>query len=439
MSESELDGFQIQPAIDKVIGELGDTDRSRPVAIVAAFPAHFPLLAGEPSAFVRALKGLLTLLISSTKRDEVRLRVQLVPAGLPPIPGKQPPSGSPDPGGPWGLISVSDREGSFAPGSPILEQGEPIDRGEGREGLDYQEYERQIEAMGGMLWTEQPEPSATTIWVALPLKGAARSAPDVSFVREAVGSHLQDGQSGKTILFLTDDDSLSEFLVQELTSAGYRVVVCQAAIDFTGVARREQPDLAILDLQAREPSAFELARLLKQDPRLSPIPVLFLTTIPDPEGGYRMDTARFLVRSEGTGAMLTTIQTVLSSGVPPAERVLIVEPDEALREQMIMHVQAHGHPVVEAGSAEEALALVERTRIGVILANASTAQARDYWLIRQVKSVASGIKVYILSDSLSDRDGREAILRGAAGFGDTGRLPELLDKMKGEDQEPKGA
>jgi DNA-binding NtrC family response regulator len=133
--------------------------------------------------------------------------------------------------------------------------------------------------------------------------------------------------------------------------------------------------------------------------------------------------------------MLASIHTALSSGVPPAARVLVVESEDALREQMIVHIQAHGHPVVEAASAEEALALIERTRIGVVMVNAVLAQGRDYWLIRQIKRTASEIKIYVVSDSLSAEAGEEAILRGATGFGDTGRLPELLQKMEGDRKE----
>jgi DNA-binding response OmpR family regulator len=259
---------------------------------------------------------------------------------------------------------------------------------------------------------------------------------DISSVREAVGTHLSEGDDpNKSIQLCTEDDFLGEQLIQELVDAGYRVDHCQKTTEIISRAHHDPPDLIILDLQAREPSAFDLARIIKQDPVLARTPLLFLATIPDPEGGYRLDTASFIVRSEGTGAMLATIHTALSSGVPPAARVLVVEAEDAIREQMIVHIQAHGHPVIEAGSAEEALALIERTRIGVVMVNAALAQARDYWLIRQVKSTASEIKIYVISESLSAEDGQEAILRGASGFGDTGQLPELLQKMEGERKE----
>ncbi len=433
MSETEQGGFPIQPAIDRVIQGLGEVEPSKPVAIVAAFPAHFPLLEGSQTTFEQALGGLLSLVLRITQRDEVRLRVQLVPSGLPSMPAGMIMSESQAKSGPWGLISISDREGGFDSGKSALAEGSEPNVLSGLSRSEYQDGERMIKAMGGMLWTEETEPSSTTIWLALPLMDVTRSMPDVSHVSEAIGTQLKNGDvTGSSIFILSDDDSMSAIIADELRQAGYQVTVYPIAADFLRMTRGEKPDLVILDLQAREPDAFELARMLKQDPGSSQIPVLFLTTIPDAEGGYRMDTARYLVRSAGTGAMLATIHSVLSSSISPAERVLVAEPDEALREQMLVHVQARGHPVVEAGSAEEALALVERTRIGVIMANATIAQARDFWLIRQVKSIAPEIRIYVVSASLSEAEGREALKRGASGFGDTGRLPELLDTMDGE-------
>jgi DNA-binding response OmpR family regulator len=438
LNEVETGGIQVQPAIDNVIRQLGDLAGAKPIAIVAAFPAHFPRLSGDEPAFRAALSGLLSHVITSTERDEVRVRVQLIPTGLLPIPETQTLRDSYASTGPWGLISISDQDGAFT-SSAVEGRGVRDSEPKGTSPT-YQECEGWIEQMGGAVWTEHQEPASITIWLALPLMAITRSDADISSVREAVGTHLSEGDiAGRSIQLFTEDDSLSEQLTLELVNAGYRVVVCQTAADVIPMARSESPDLVILDLQAREPSAFDMARLLKQDPTLARTPVLFLTTIPDPKGGYRMDTAGFLVRSEGTGAMLATVHTALSSGVPPAARVLVVEPIEALREQMIVHIQAQGHPVVEAGSAEEAVALVERTRIGVVLANAQSAQARDYWLIRQIKSIASELKIYVISESLSEKDGQEAILRGASGFGDTGRLPELLKRIEGDKEDAGGS
>jgi DNA-binding response OmpR family regulator len=433
VDEADKGGLHIQSALDGVISQLGNVAGDRPIAIVAAYPAHFPALACDDRTFRSAIGGLLSHILKNTQRDEVRVRVQLIPNGQLPIPGKNAARDRDVSSGPWGLISISDIEGGL---SSIPFHDPDSLKGASDPYPPFDECESLIKEIGGIIWVEHQEALTQTIWVALPIMATSSTSADISSVREAVGTHLAEGDApNKSVHLCTEDDLLGQQLVQELVNAGYRADQCNNPAEIISMAHRDPPDLIILDLQAREPSAFDLARLIKQDPVIARIPLLFLATIPDSEGGYRLDTASFIVRAEGTGAMLASIHTALSSGVPPAARVLVVESEDALREQMIVHIQAHGHPVVEAASAEEALALIERTRIGVVMVNAVLAQGRDYWLIRQIKRTASEIKIYVVSDSLSAEAGEEAILRGATGFGDTGRLPELLQKMEGDRKE----
>ncbi len=146
-------------------------------------------------------------------------------------------------------------------------------------------------------------------------------------------------------------------LVEDLTAAGYRVVPVASGAEVQPLAHEQAPDLILLDLQAREPSAFEIAMVLKQDSRTSVVPVLFLSSVEDPLQGVTWGAVDFVVRSAGTGALLSTIQAVLTSGLSPSSRVLVAEPNDAARDPIIGLIQTHGYRVTEARSAEEALVL----------------------------------------------------------------------------------
>ena len=153
---------------------------------------------------------------------------------------------------------------------------------------------------------------------------------------------------------------------------------------------------------------------------------------PNQEGGIRMGTADFLLRAEGTGAMLVTVNAVLHTGLPPATRVMVVEPGDALREHFILMIQNHGYPVIEARSPEEALALAERISVGVAIINAEVAQERDYWLVRRMRQLSSSMSIFVLADALTDEQGKEALIRGASGYGETGKLPDLLNQVRSQ-------
>jgi DNA-binding response OmpR family regulator len=200
--------------------------------------------------------------------------------------------------------------------------------------------------------------------------------------------------------------------------------------DGLAIARRARPDLVLLDLMVRQPSAFDVAMLLKQDRRTRNTPVLFVTLVSDPQTGISVRAVNYLVRPSGTGALVAAINALLTSGVSPSARVLVVEPDGAARDMMVMMIQSHGYRVTEATGPEEALALAERVALGLILVNARLAQDRDYWLLRNLRQVSADAGIYVLADGLSDADGRAAVSRGASGYGDTGRLPELLERVR---------
>jgi DNA-binding NarL/FixJ family response regulator len=109
----------------------------------------------------------------------------------------------------------------------------------------------------------------------------------------------------------------------------------------------------------------------------------------------------------------------------------VIEADNAIREMMILMIQAHGYRVTEASGPEEALALAEHVNPGLILVNAGLAQERDYWLLRSLRQLEGDFDIFVLADAMSDAEGRAAISRGASGYSETGKLPDLLDRVRG--------
>ena len=429
------DWVYVQKAIEKAIASISETAGEKPVAVIAEYPAHLPAIIADEATLVGALGNLLSHVIARTARTEVRVRAQIAPGGSPSLDhlSQIEVSGETLHAGPWMLLSISDIEAPFAEseagsdqgGDPALELVE----------LMLEESREAIEGFRGHLWQETTSGPGIRLWIAMPLRAAIEPGTDISEIRRAVETHIPEGsQTATSLLIFVEDTSLRDLLSSDLVGAGYRVIVSSNTEDVITLALTETPDLIILDLRARTPSAFDLAMLLKGDRRTQEIPVLFLTTYPGPEGEVQMRTASFLFRAEGTGALLATIHTALHGGIHPASRVLIVEPDDVLRENMILRIQAFGYPVVEARSVGEAVALAERVRIGLVLTNVRLAQERDYWLIRQLRQMPEEMEIYVIADALTDEEGQAAISHGASGYGETGKLGDLFDRVKSENE-----
>ena len=426
------DWVYIQKTIEKAIASISETTGDRAVAVIAEFPAHLPAIIADEAILVHALGDLLSQVIAGTVRTEVRVRAQIAPGGSPSLDhlSQTELSGDTLHSGPWMLLSISDVEAPFAEseesGDSVALEPVKIKIEEGRGA---------IEGFRGHIWQETMSVSGIQLWIAMPLIAAMEPKADISEIRRAVETHIpESSQTATSLLVFVEDPGVRDLLVDDLVGAGYRVLVSSNAEDVITLALAETPDLIILDIHARTPSAFDLAMLLKGDRRTEEMPVLFLTTYPGPEGEVQMGTASFLFRAEGTGALLATIHTALHGGIHPASRVLIVEPDDVLRENMILRIQAFGYPVVEARSVGEAVALAERVRIGLVLTNARLAQERDYWLIKQLRQIPEEMEIYVIADALTDEEGQAAISHGASGYGETGKLGDLLDRVKGENE-----
>ena len=432
----------VEAAIERSIGLVG----MKPVSVIAEYPAHLPAAAGEQSIIAGLIASLIAYAISITERGEIRVRAELLRAGEKPA-TEEIILGEPEnlaEVGPWAMMLVT------TTGTPMRQrilQGirEDIlavskEPQLSRDALPLSLCKERIESFGGMFWAENLSGRGVRLAFALPLLAAPVRSEGVSSLRQMVETRFPEaGTAEKSVLLLVDDLGLRDWLGRDLADGGYQVLVESDGGNVLSLARAQQPDLILLDLDARDPSAFDVAAVLKQDAIASSIPLLFITSVADPNVGVRMEPVDFLVRSGGTGRLSDSIKAVLNSGLSPASaRVLVIEQEDATREAMILMIQAHGYRVTEAKAPEEALALAERLEPRLVLVNSELAEERDYWLLRGLRQLSHNMQIFVLAEFLTEAEGKAAMSRGASGYSETGRLRELLDIMR-TDQGPEAS
>jgi DNA-binding response OmpR family regulator len=413
----------IEQAIDDVAGLVGD----RPVSVVAEYPAHLPAVHSDPDELARVLSSLIALTMQRSDHGEIVVRAQLVP---PEPPDDLPPDvrGA----GPWAMISIATRGNGVTGRSlaEMLDDGDDLPAEGLRQPLAPRACRAVIERHGGRLWADARSESSGQIRLILPLRAAGLTSADVTPLRRALGDHLPvAADRAPTLIVMIEDPGLRNLLSQDLTAAGYKIMATGDGGEVLNLAREEKPSLILLDLLARDPTAFDIAMVLKHDRRTANLPVLFMTSVDDPQAGTRMGAVNFVVRQTGTGALVTAIEAALHA-VKPVARVLVVEPNDALRETMIVMIQAHGYRVSEASAPEEAVVLAERVQPGLVLINAGLAQERDYWLLRGLRQASGDMAIFVLAEALTEAEGQAAVRRGASGYTETGKLNELLKRVR---------
>ena len=81
----------------------------------------------------------------------------------------------------------------------------------------------------------------------------------------------------KKILVVDDEVDLVETVRFPLEKEGYQVLVSYNGEDALNQARKEKPDLILLDLMLPKLDGYKVCRLLKFDDRYKQIPILMLT------------------------------------------------------------------------------------------------------------------------------------------------------------------
>ena len=124
--------------------------------------------------------------------------------------------------------------------------------------------------------------------------------------------------SVKKILIIDDDEDLLFVLEERLTLEGYDVVSEVNGVKAIAMAKTQQPDLIILDVQMPIMEGGEVARRLKADPATQNIPILYLTCLLSNEESAQMkhDCGGSLMLSKSIDAkeLISVIKNMVLKG-----------------------------------------------------------------------------------------------------------------------------
>jgi len=89
--------------------------------------------------------------------------------------------------------------------------------------------------------------------------------------------------AGKKILLIEDEKVLIELYKEGFSEAGFEMSAVLSAEEGLEAARKEKPDLIILDILLPKENGIFFLEKLKADPKIRNIPVVVLSNLDDPE------------------------------------------------------------------------------------------------------------------------------------------------------------
>ncbi len=126
----------------------------------------------------------------------------------------------------------------------------------------------------------------------------------------------------KKILIIEDYANIVEVLSMRLRSMGYAVASARDGLEGFNSAKRENPDLIILDILLPKMSGYKVCRLLKFDSKYKHIPIIMLTsreTKRHEQIGKESGADAYVYKSDQKGTLLKLIRKYLEEKPELAE------------------------------------------------------------------------------------------------------------------------
>ncbi|MFQ5398223.1 MAG: response regulator [Anaerolineae bacterium] len=126
-------------------------------------------------------------------------------------------------------------------------------------------------------------------------------------------------------ILVVDDSSIQAMVLQRLLEQrGYGAYTAKSGRDGLALVRQDQPTLVISAIAIPDMDGYELCRAIKQDPTLSHIPVILLTSLTDPEDiikGVNAGADNYVAKPYNEELLLARIENLISTmALRPYER-----------------------------------------------------------------------------------------------------------------------
>jgi DNA-binding response OmpR family regulator len=123
------------------------------------------------------------------------------------------------------------------------------------------------------------------------------------------------------VLCIDDDPFVLSFYVNFLEPRGYRTLTAEDGLRGIEIAKRERPDVILLDVMLRGLSGFDICRKLHQVDELQSTPIILLTVLDEPGisiTGREAGATIILRKASGPEMIVAAITQVLGLSTGPA-------------------------------------------------------------------------------------------------------------------------
>ena len=341
--EWHMEGVTVGEIIDRATAATASLFEQKGLRLEKQIGSGLPQITGDRDRLIQVVINLISNSVKFTEAGTITCRAERRGSEL--------------------VVSVSDTGVGIAPADQpkVFERFKQVgdtltDKPKGT-GLGLPICKEIVEHHGGHIWVESAPGRGSTFFFSLPMTAeqvaAAGAAPVelAALIRQlreqVIVTTPRTAERQPTVLVVDDDANIRELLLQELTEAGYRVLLAGNGREGVAIVRRERPDLIVLDVMMPEMNGFDVAAVLKNDPQTMDIPIVILSIVQDRDRGFRLGVDRYLTKPIDTDLLFREVGALIEQR-KSHKRVMVVDEDASTVRTLSDVLTSRGYSVVEA-------------------------------------------------------------------------------------------
>ncbi|MBL6919077.1 MAG: response regulator [Puniceicoccaceae bacterium] len=180
------------------------------------------------------------------------------------------------------------------------------------------------------------------------------------------------------VLVVDDESDVTELLQYRLEQEGYRVATLNDPLGFVVKVREFEPDLMLLDIMMPELSGIQLCRIVRADPSMKDIPVIFLSArgeVEDRIKGLEAGAEDYVSKPFNTNELMLRISKMLKRSGAPSEPAgqSRIEIGDVVIDEDLHQLKVDGRDVV--------LTATEFRLLKLLMERKGRVQSRDHLLV----------------------------------------------------------
>jgi len=206
----------------------------------------------------------------------------------------------------------------------------------------------------------------------------------------------------KRILVIDDEPDFVRLLQARLQIAGYEVLTAEDGIKGIQAARREKPDVIILDIMMPGLDGHMVCDMLKKSTLTWSIPVIYMTardSQSDEIKALEKGAKYYLTKPYNPDMLMEMVKSAVMDTEEQEKRegrILVIDQDLSQVGELEAKLKQAGYEVVYAATAEQGVRLAVESPPDVILLDFATSHANGHAAVKAVGREPSLLNTFLL-------------------------------------------